>query len=283
MGRIAPAVGPVTWPGQRSSVSDPSQLDDQVLVKRAQDGDRQAFRVLMERYQRKCYAVAFGFLRNQEDALDVVQEAFIKVHRYIGKFQGNSGFYTWLYRIVANLCIDHLRRKKRHRDVEFDDGIRHDNREAATGTDLTHLTQLGDPRELMRRKEILAAVHDSMDHLSDKHRAVIVMREFQGMSYEEMANAMQCSKGTIMSRLFHARKNMQKLLQQRLGPLFQDSDKALAQAAADGSKAAKDEEQNAGQKNTNKKAKAPSKTGAQGPGATEANSLERTKTEALAN
>ncbi len=268
-------------------MSDLSQLDDQELVKLTQDGDRKAFRILMERYQRKIYAVAYGFLRNQEDALDVVQEAFIKVHRYIGKFQGNSGFYTWLYRIVANLCIDHIRRKKRHRDVEFDDGIRHDDRESATGTDLTHLTQLGDPRELMRRKEILSAVHESMDHLSDKHRAVIVMREFQGMSYEEMATAMQCSKGTIMSRLFHARKNMQKLLQQRLGPLFQTpgGDEDPGEGAQ--SKAEGDKEQNAGQKNPNKKERSPSKTGAQGAPGPEAPSsdtdLDPTKTKALAN
>ena len=236
----------------RPPVSDLSELDDEVLVQRAQDGDRRAFKVLMERYQRRVYAVAFGFLRNQEDALDVVQEAFIKVHRYIGKFQGNSGFYTWLYRIVANLCIDHLRRAKRHRDVEFDDRIRHDEREAHAGTDLTHLTQLGDPREMLRRKEILAAVHESLDHLSDKHRAVIIMREFQGMSYEEMAQAMECSKGTIMSRLFHARKNMQRLLQQRLGPMFEGTFGGDADADEEGES---DDE-----KKSNKSGSAPSKT-----------------------
>lgn len=233
-------------------MSELSQLEDKALVKMAQDGNARAFRILMERYQRKVYAVALGFLRNQEDALDVVQEAFIKVHRYIGKFEGNSGFYTWLYRIVANLCIDFLRRKKRQRGVEFDDGIRHDQTEAHSGTDLTHLTQLGDPREMLRRKEILDAVTDSLEHLSDKHRSVIVMREFQGMSYEEMAQAMDCSKGTIMSRLFHARKNMQKLLGDRLGPLFVPNSSGSEEGDADT------------KKESNKRDTPSSKTAAQG-------------------
>ena len=194
-----------------------TDAEDLVLVTAVKGGDRQAFKVLMQRYQRKVYAVAFGFLRNPEDALDVVQESFIKVHRYIGKFEGNSSFYTWLYRIVANLCIDHLRKAKRHRDVEFDDGLRHDGKNEPPSDLLPHLGRFGDPSDMLRRKEILAAVEASLDHLSEKHRAVIVMRELQGMSYEEMAQAMKCSKGTIMSRLFHARRNMQKLLTERLG------------------------------------------------------------------
>lgn len=191
--------------------------DDLTLVAAAQQGDRRAFRLLMQRYQRKVYSVAYGFLRNREDALDVVQESFIKVHRYLGNFEGNSSFYTWLYRIVANLCIDHLRRAKRHKDVEFDDGLRHDGSEESSDVPGGSLSQYGNPGDMLRRKEILKAVELCLDDLSEKHRSVIVMRELQGMSYEEMAQAMACSKGTIMSRLFHARRNMQKLLAERLG------------------------------------------------------------------
>ncbi len=192
--------------------------DDLKLVDAAKQGNRRAFRILVQRYQRKVYAVAYGFLRNREDALDVVQESFIKVHRYLDKFEGNSSFYTWLYRIVANLCIDHLRRNKRHRGVEFDDALRHDEGDQPQAHDGS-LKGMGDPGEMMRRKEIMSAFQDCLQHLSDKHRAVIVMREIQGMSYEEMATAMDCSKGTIMSRLFHARRNMQKLLTERLGSI----------------------------------------------------------------
>lgn len=189
--------------------------DDHELVEAAKGGDRRAFAVLYQRYERKVYAVAYGFLRNQEDALDVLQEAFIKVHRYLPKFEGQSSFYTWLYRIVANLCIDHLRRAGRKKDVEFDDRLRHDEGEGAA--DRLPVSTLGDPSEAVKNKEILAAVEESLDQLSDKHRAVIVMRELQGLSYADMAKSMNCSKGTIMSRLFHARRNMQKLLKDRLG------------------------------------------------------------------
>lgn len=193
------------------------EADDRELVKACQAGNRQAFKFLMQRYQRKVYSIAYGFVRNPEDAFDVVQESFIKVHRYLANFEGNSSFYTWLYRIVTNLCIDHLRKNKRHRAVEFDDGLRHDGKESG-GEDVggRPLSNSGDPAHIMRRKEILAAIDDALTLLSDNHRAVIVMRELEGMSYEEMAASMGCSKGTIMSRLFHARRNMQKVLTQKL-------------------------------------------------------------------
>ena len=192
--------------------------DDQELVEAAKAGDRRAFQELYQRYERKVYAVAYGFLRNQEDALDVLQEAFIKVHRYLPNFEGQSSFYTWLYRIVANLCIDHLRRSGRKRDVEFDDRLRHDD-PSESATDYVTISPVGDPAQAVKNKEILAAVEHALDKLSEKHRAVIVMRELQGMSYADMAKAMNCSKGTIMSRLFHARRNMQKLLRERLDHL----------------------------------------------------------------
>lgn len=209
-----------------------TDAEDLALVTAVKGGDKRAFKVLMQRYQRKVYAVAFGFLRNQEDALDVVQESFIKVHRYIAKFEGNSSFYTWLYRIVANLCIDHIRRAKRHRDVEFNDGLRHDGKDEPPSDLLPHLAQFGDPSDMLRRKEILAGVEASLEHLSDKHRAVIVMRELQGMSYEEMAQEMKCSKGTIMSRLFHARRNMQRLLTEQLGACVPSQDAVEIEARA---------------------------------------------------
>lgn len=216
-----------------------SDADDQDLVAAAQGGDRRAFQALYQRYERKVFAVAYGFLRSQEDALDVVQEAFIKVHRYLPNFEGQSSFYTWLYRIVANLCIDHIRRSGRKKDVEFDDKLRHDG-DQESATNMVQIAALGDPVEAVRNKEILKAVRESLQHLSDKHRAVIVMRELQGLSYADMAKAMNCSKGTIMSRLFHARRNMQKLLKDRLdyspenpeSPADESSDSMTQEAAS---------------------------------------------------
>lgn len=194
------------------------EADDLSLVEACRGGDRQAFKLLMQRYQRKVYSIAYGFLRNQEDALDVVQEAFIKVHRYLNNFEGNSSFYTWLYRIVTNLCIDHMRKNKRYRALEFDDSLRHEGKnDEGIGAVQRPLSGMGDPANMLQRREILDAVQDGLKYLSDKHRAVIIMRELEGLSYEEMAKAMGCSKGTIMSRLFHARRNMQKLLTERLG------------------------------------------------------------------
>jgi RNA polymerase sigma-70 factor (ECF subfamily) len=194
--------------GPRASTGrDP--VDDAELVAAARRGDRDAFRTLFERYHRRAYALAFGVLRHQDDALDVVQDAFIKAHKYLDKFEGNSSFYTWLYRIVMNLAIDHLRKHRRVKPVELDD----QHLEEAAGDDSLLPKILGaNPGRALMDKEIRARIDRALGELSDNHRAVLVMRELEGMSYEEMAQAMGCSKGTIMSRLFHARKNMQRQL-----------------------------------------------------------------------
>jgi RNA polymerase sigma-70 factor (ECF subfamily) len=197
--------------GQRASTGrDP--VDDRDLVESARKGDRDAFRVLFERYHRRAYALAFGVLRHQDDALDVVQDAFIKAHKYLDKFEGNSSFYTWLYRIVMNLAIDHLRKHRRNRPVELDE--QHLEEGSAVGEDAGLLPKIlgGNPGRALLDKEIRARIDQALGELSENHRAVLVMRELEGLSYEEMAQAMGCSKGTIMSRLFHARKNMQKRL-----------------------------------------------------------------------
>jgi RNA polymerase sigma-70 factor, ECF subfamily len=188
-------------------------VDDRELVERARKGDHDAFRGLFERYHRRVYSLAFGMVRNADDALDVVQEAFIKAHRYLDRFEGTSSFYTWLYRIVVNLAIDHLRKHQRSRQVDFDDAMAHLESDAPAGEEGLLPRLLGsNPSQSLLRKEILQHIAAALDELSDNHRAVLVMRELEGLSYEEMAEVMRCSKGTIMSRLFHARKNMQRRL-----------------------------------------------------------------------
>jgi RNA polymerase sigma-70 factor, ECF subfamily len=193
----------VNKPSARASDSR-EPVDDRELVDAARGGDREAFRTLFERYNRRAYALALGVVRQADDALDVVQDAFIKAHRHLDKFEGTSSFYTWLYRIVMNLAIDHLRKRKHV--VELKDGDRLD--------DDGLLPQLlgGNPGRALMDKEIRDRIDRALAELSDNHRAVLVMRELEGLSYEEMAKAMGCSKGTIMSRLFHARKNMQRQL-----------------------------------------------------------------------
>ena len=194
--------------GQRASESH-EPVDDRELVDRAKKGDRDAFRILFERYHRRAYALAIGVLRHQDDALDVVQDAFIKAHKYLGKFEGNSSFYTWLYRIVMNLAIDHLRKHRRVKPVELDESKLE---EGGEGDAFMPRILGGNPGRALVDKEIRSRIDLALGELSENHRAVLVMRELEGLSYEEMAKTMGCSKGTIMSRLFHARKNMQKRL-----------------------------------------------------------------------
>jgi RNA polymerase sigma-70 factor (ECF subfamily) len=200
----------VNKPGQQASISthgrDP--VDDRDLVAAAQRGDRDAFKTLFERYHRRAYALALGVVRHPDDALDVVQEAFIKAHKYLDKFEGNASFYTWLYRIVMNLAIDHLRKHRRVKPVELDE-----TRIEPDG-DQPLLPRIlgGNPGQALMDKQIRTRIDQALDQLSENHRSVLVMREIEGLSYEEMAQAMSCSKGTIMSRLFHARRNMQKQL-----------------------------------------------------------------------
>jgi RNA polymerase sigma-70 factor (ECF subfamily) len=188
---------------------------DQELVARCRAGDQRAFELLVRRYQRKVYAIAYGVVHDSEDALDVTQEAFIKVHRYLDKFQGTASFYTWLYRLVVNVSIDHLRRGRKAQVVEYDDGI--DRSGSVLSADAIVPSSLGtNPAKVLEDKRVVQAISEGLKTLSANHRAVLVMRELEGLSYKEMAEIMQVSKGTIMSRLFHARKRMQAYLSQVL-------------------------------------------------------------------
>jgi RNA polymerase sigma-70 factor (ECF subfamily) len=187
-------------------------MDEKDLVRQAKAGDSEAFRQLFERHNRRAYALALGVVRNPDDALDVVQDAFIKAHRYLPKFEGTSSFYTWLYRIVMNLAIDHLRKAKRAQQVDFNDALSHIEGGGAAEDSLLPKILGADPGKSLVRKEMREHISIALEGLSENHRTVLVMRELEGLSYEQMAEAMSCSKGTIMSRLFHARKNMQQQL-----------------------------------------------------------------------
>ncbi len=187
------------------------ELTDETLVESVQKGDQSAFRELVERYQRRLFSVAYGMVRNREDALDVVQEAFIKIHRHIDNFQGSSSFYTWAYRITANLCIDHLRKRARRQQVDYDDTLQRSG--DVDGDDNIMPSALGvNPARVYQRKELLEQLDKALKGLSEKHRMIILLREVQGLSYTEIADVLDISKGTVMSRLHHARKNLQVAL-----------------------------------------------------------------------
>jgi RNA polymerase sigma-70 factor (ECF subfamily) len=195
------------------------QDSDRGLVERAQRGERDAFRALFQRYHRRAYTLALGVVHNPDDALDVVQEAFLRAHKHLESFEGSSSFYTWLYRIVMNVSIDHLRKAGRAQTVDYDDAVAHAEGDApAEMASLIPQLLHGNPAKEVQRREIREKIDEALSRLSPNHRAVLVMREIDGLSYEEMAKVMKCSKGTIMSRLFHARRYMQKHLQELLGP-----------------------------------------------------------------
>jgi RNA polymerase sigma-70 factor, ECF subfamily len=187
------------------------EADDLALVRRAQEGDRAAFRKLFDLYHRRVYQMAVAMLRHPQDAHDVVQEAFVRVHRHLPDFQGNSSFYTWLYRISMNLVYDQLRRRKAQRAVDFDDTIGR----VEDGGDTSNLTPVidgADPGRSHARKELASEIQAALATLPEHHRQVILLREVEGLSYEEIAKIMNVPKGTIMSRLFHARRKMQRAL-----------------------------------------------------------------------
>jgi len=199
--------------------------EEKILVDRALDGDDLAFRELVERYQRRVYALAYGILRDREDAWDVAQEAFVKAYRNLARFEGNAAFYTWLYRIAYNLSMDALRARARRDVVDMDD-----SRVADVAASSDDAPRDADPAHVADRKELAAVIRQAMSKLSDKHRAIIVLREIEGLSYEEMAEVLKISKGTVMSRLFHARKNLQKLL----APYVEDGSASRGSLAPEG-------------------------------------------------
>lgn len=184
---------------------------EEELIERCKAGDRQAFSILVSKYQRRAFGIAYGILKNPDDAMDAAQDAFVKVFRNIGGFKGNSSFYTWFYRIVVNVCIDQYRRKKKMRSVEYDDTYR--RRDESDGVHpLQGNTRPMHPGEKFKQEELGEVLYAALETLSDNHRTIIILREVEGLSYEEIAETMDCHLGTVMSRLHHARKNLQKAL-----------------------------------------------------------------------
>jgi RNA polymerase sigma-70 factor (ECF subfamily) len=190
--------------------------DDLTLVQRVRSGDQRAFKALVERYQRKVYSIALGMLKDKEEARDVAQEAFIKVYKYLEHFKGDASFYTWIYRITVNICIDVMRRKGNVKSdhVEFDETIATDTAEANIGALGTRLGT--NPQKSMLRKELAEKIQAALAEVPEKHRAILLLREVEGMSYEDLSRTLGIPKGTVMSRLFHARLKVQKILNEYL-------------------------------------------------------------------
>jgi RNA polymerase sigma-70 factor, ECF subfamily len=184
-------------------------LDDGELVRRCRAGDRTAFGELVTRYRNKAYVMVYALVQNEQDALDLAQEGFLNAWLSIHQFKGRSSFYTWLYRIMRNVTVDSLRRKRNHADTEFDDRTAAANIEPASHTTPSAAPL---PTKDLQQKEIRQWVNEALGQLSPSHRAVIVMKEFEYLQYHEIAEILECSIGTVMSRLYYARKKLQILL-----------------------------------------------------------------------
>ena len=187
--------------------SDVSEVD---LVKRCQAGETEAFDELVTRYRTRVFGMIYNMVHNEQDAWDLAQESFLKAWKSIGRFRGQSSFYTWIYRIVMNVTIDWLRKKQvKGGGAEFDDAIQLREIDPASKT-VPNTEAL--PHQAMERDEIRTRIEKAIGQLSPEHRAVILMKEIDEMQYHEIAEALGCSIGTVMSRLFYARKKLQSLL-----------------------------------------------------------------------
>lgn len=197
-------------PGGQPSDGGPSDAE---AIERVRGGDREAFRILVERYQRRAYRLALRVLRDDEQARDAVQEGFLKAYASLHRFEGRSSFYTWLYRLVMNLCLDLKRRDRSGSHVEWDDGRCIESAEGVGPA-------LGDPRgggdhapaDAVLRKELRLQVGAAIEELPEGARETLLLREVDGLSYAEIAEALGVPKGTVMSRLHYARRRIRKLL-----------------------------------------------------------------------
>jgi RNA polymerase sigma-70 factor (ECF subfamily) len=179
------------------------ELSDWDLVLKCQSGEMDAFEELVSRYHQKVYLVILGLLRNPDDAMEVAQETFFRAYRKIKSFQGGSSFYTWLYRIAVNIAIDAQRRQKRN-PLEFRDTMD----EVLEAQQQVAKDPFADIHEKELREKLLSAIND----LTPEHKAVIVLRTLEGLSYKDIGEILGCSEGTVMSRLHYARKKLQEKL-----------------------------------------------------------------------
>ena len=177
--------------------------DEAELIERAKKGDTRAFGILVERYQRRVVGVAMAVVHDQEDALELAQETFVRAFENIGKFESRSSFSTWLYRIAANIAIDFRRRERRHPTLRGEEA---DN-------EIQRLpSKIGDSFKEAQRSEMAQRITDALGQLTPEHRAAILLREVEGLSYDELSDVLQCPRGTVMSRLHYARNHLRQIL-----------------------------------------------------------------------
>jgi len=195
--------------------ANPERAIDQILVEKSQKGDKKAFSILVEKYHKKLFRLLSRMVRDQSEIEDIVQDSFIKAYRAINNFRGDSAFYTWLYRIGINTAKNHLvalgKRPKAMDEVEIEDIENFESGHEMRNHDT--------PESIMMNQEIVAAVSETIETLPEELKEAIALREMDGLSYEEIAEIMQCPIGTVRSRIFRARE----AIAEKLKPLIEES------------------------------------------------------------
>lgn len=194
-----------------ASSSPPVVDDDGPLVAKAQRGDEHAFAELVTRYRTRMYQVAYGMVNHHETAMDLTQEGFLRAYQHLAAFRGDAKFSTWLRRIVTNVCLDYVRKAEHRTTTASYDETRAEDEDP----DGVRIAGTLDPPDAgVTRRELGRAILEAVRELTPEQRAVIVLREVEEMSYEEIAKTMDCAVGTVMSRLHYARKRLQSLLRE---------------------------------------------------------------------
>ena len=193
-------------PAPASSIPESDAAADAALVKKAQQGDARAFDELVTKHRQKVFGMCYHIVQNEQDAWDLAQVAFIKAWRSLPSFKGDSAFYTWLYRITHNCTYDWLRKKRIQSDGEFNDEVL---RPIAAGAEAVPHGDLR-PDEALTNAELGVRINKAIATLKPEHKTVILLREVEGLSYEEIAEVTESQIGTVMSRLFYARKKLQE-------------------------------------------------------------------------
>ncbi len=184
-------------------------MNEEMLIKRAQNGDNDAFNHLMDDYFKKIYNIAFRMADNADDAADMTQEIMLKLFKNISSFSGNSKFSTWVYRVATNTCLDELKKLKRHKNYSIDKDIETDDGDFSYEVEDTSPV----PETLAEQKELKTIVASAIGMLNPDHKAVLVLRDIQGFSYDEIARIVGCTEGTVKSRISRARAQLKIIIE----------------------------------------------------------------------